>query len=96
MGGENGDIAADELFDDIKQAIITNQTVHERIGHQHIVMELFGTGIGMSLCQPMHMFCGFTSQVGIDSVTHDGVALFIIFLSQSGSHDQPLVRDIIR
>ena len=86
MGGEKGDVGADELLDDIQQTVIAHQPVHKRVIDQHVMMKPFGAGVGMLFGQPMDVFGRFAGEFGIDGIPHNSIAVFIVLLLQRVGH----------
>ena len=84
VGAEKGDAGADEPGGDVEEAVVSGETVHERVVHQHLVMEPFRTDVRMSLAEPVDVVDALLCQIRVYGVADDYVALLVVLFSDIG------------
>ena len=80
------DIGTDELFDDVDDAVVAHEAVHEGIADQEVVKEFLRAYAGMFAAEPVDVVGGFGGQVAVNGAAHDGVALLLILAFQRVVH----------
>ena len=80
VGGEEGDIAADEDLRDIEKPLIAHEAQPEGVVPGQIEVEFIRFEAGVLFQQPVHVVEGFVCQGLIENTAKDDVTVFLVAL----------------
>ena len=82
VSGKERQVRADEDFGEIEETRVRNEAVPERVADHQVVVEVFGSEVGVLGEEPIHVVASFLGEVPVDHFSGDDVAVVVVGLAK--------------